>query len=248
MQTLMLEPRERSRDMSLLAVQTVELLKARLATLTVPDAERAAEPPGEPETSPPKPETELERKPELAAPSRSSAEATLSAGIGILSDFAGVGSSWTPVLRGGLLLSNVADWLPLIEFRLTGAAAATRLVLQSGQGTAHIRQGFGMVDAVVHAAPSSVVHPFFSLSSGVFTVDVSGEAPEPYATHDELTWSAISSVGVGLWARSSKSLAWVVEAQALGAWSKTQVAIHGARVGDLGAPMLFVSTGLVGIL
>jgi hypothetical protein len=249
MQSMMLDPREHSRDMSLLAVQTVELVKARLATLALPDRSPNAPKPEDstPESKPaPKPEEPAPVSP--PSPARNSVRATLSAGIGLLQGFGGMGATWAPVGHAGLYLPELGESMPGLELCIRGAATAKRLELQSGPGTARASQAFGIFDVRLHLAPRSDWHPVLSLGSGVYTVGVAGEAPSPYPTYEGRSWSGLSTVGAGLWAQSTRGLAWLLDAQMLAAWEPTRVLIDGNRVGHLGAPTLFISAGVVGVL
>jgi hypothetical protein len=252
MQSMMLDPREHSRDMSLLAVQTVELVKARLATLALPDnsqsAPRANEPqPARPAPKEPPPDEEPPPVPATPA-SSSSVLATLSAGVGLLQDLGGMGGAWAPVGQIGVYLPELGDAMPGLEFSVRAAATARRLELQLGPGRAHASQAFGVVDVRMHLAPRSALHPVVSLGFGLFTVGVEGEAPTQYPTYEGRSWSGLSTAGVGLWARSTRGLAWLLDAQLLSAWRPTRVLIDGDRTGQLGAPTLFLSAGVVGVL
>lgn len=253
MQSMMLDAREHSRDMSLLAVQTVELVKARLAALTLPDRASeadASKPQPQPQPQPkPEPEPPPKKEPEPEARSNSPAQLTLSAGVGLLEDLGGLGSTWAPVGRVGVYFPDLGNYMPGIELRLSAAAGASRLELRSsGPGTARASQAFGTFDARVHIAPRSNWHPVLTLGSGVFTVGVAGQAPNPYPTYDGRTWSVLSTAGGGLWAQATRGLSWVLDAQVMAAWNPTRVLIEGNHVGRLGAPTLFFSTGVVGIL
>jgi hypothetical protein len=250
MQSMMLDAREHSRDMSLLAVQAAELVKARLAALALPDRANKEEALEKPEPSvTPKSEPEPPKEPAPEPVSPTSLLITLSAGVGLLQDLSGLGTTWAPIGRFGVYFPNLGEFAPGIELRLNGAATVTRLSISSnGPGSARASQAFATLDARLHFAPRSSWHPVLTLGSGVFTVGVAGVAPSPYPTHEGRTWSLLSTAGVGLWAQATQGLSWVLDAQVLAAWEPTRVLIEGDRVGRLGAPTLFFSTGVVGIL
>jgi hypothetical protein len=248
MQSMMLDPREHSRDMSLLAVQTAELVKARLATLALPD--RAPAKPKQPETTEP-PAVAIPENPESPADEsapRAGVLATLSAGVGLLQDLGGLGTTWAPVARAGIYLPELGARLPGLELSLSGAATVKRLQIESPPGSARASQAFGTFDVRLHLAPRSAWHPVLSAGSGVFTVGVAGQAPSPYPTHEGRSWSGMSTAGGGLWAQTSRGLAWIIDAQVLAAWHPTRVVIDGTRIGHIGAPTLFFSAGLAGVL
>lgn len=250
MQSMMLDAREHSRDMSLLAVQAAELVKARLAALMLPDSAVETKPP-EPQNR--KAETRLEQEPPQpqAAPAtaRGPALVTLSAGVGLLQDLSGLGTTWAPVARFGVYFPELGELAPGIELRLSGAAAANGVSLKSsGPGRARASQAFATLDARLHFAPHSSWHPVLTCGSGVFTARVEGEAPSPYPTFQGRTWSLLSTAGAGLWAQATRGVSWVLDAQVIAAWKPTRVLVAGDNVGRLGAPALFLSTGIVGIL
>lgn len=247
MQSMMLDPSEHSRDMSLLAVQTVELVKARLAALTLPDGSAAPVRARPVKLAPP-----ATKLPEPVAPApvseRERARATLAAGAGLLQDLGGMNATFAPVLRAGVYLPELGAGLPDLELRVSAAATVKQLDLRSGPGSARVNQAFGSFDVQLHLAPRHTWHPVLSLGSGVFRVGVKGEAMSPYPTHRGTSWSALSMAGAGLWAQAAQGLAWIVDAHVLAAWYPTRVIIDGARVGHVGAPALFLSTGVVGLL
>jgi len=250
MQSMMLDAREHSRDMSLLAVQAAELVKARLAALMLPDSATEAKQVDEGNR---KTETKVQPEPALPPPApaaaRDSMQVTLSAGVGLLRDLSGLGTTWAPIARFGVYFPELGELAPGIELRLSGAATPSHLSLKSsGSGSARASQAFATLDARLHFAPRSNWHPVLTCGSGVFTVDVQGEAPNPYPTYDGRTWSLLSTAGAGLWAQATRSLAWVLDAQVLAAWKPTRVLVEGDTVGRMGAPTLLFSTGVVGIL
>jgi hypothetical protein len=239
MQSMTLNPREQGRDRALLAVQVAELLKARFAALTVSEEPSGPVPQVKPRQSVGSQNTALPER---------SVSTSVSAGLGILRSFEHAGSSWAPVIRVGLLLPELSELALALELRGSGAITATELELQAKPGSAHVSQGFAGLDVVLHVGPRWPLQPLLSLGAGAYSVTAEGRAQPEFTRRTLRSWSISSSVGAGLWAQPSRHFAWTLEAQMMAAWSRTQIEIDDARVEEFGAPMLFLSTALVGVL
>lgn len=248
MQRARYEDRDTSSQTARLAVQVVELLKARLAALWVdagtserPEPKAAPPPPPEPAKPPPPPP---EEPPPTKAPSNRFA---VGAGLGVLRNFAsGVDASWAPALRLGMSRRDMVQGLEL-GVRATAAMTPDTIELSYGQALARVRQAFILVEGYGRILPTSLVSPLLSVGLGAFTVNVAGEAPPPYSTHSDTTLSALSSVGGGFWIQPSNSVAWLIEGQLLAAWSETTVNVDSHAVGTVGWPMAFISTSILGV-
>jgi hypothetical protein len=248
MQRARFADRDTSSQTARLAVQVVELLKARLAALwvdagTLESAQPAPKPP-----SPPPPVAE--RPPAPPAPpasARSGSQLELGAGLGLLRNFGdSVGSAWAPALRFGVSPRGLSSDFAL-GVRATAALTPDAAELSSGVGLARVRQAFILAEGYGRLAPSSLVSPLLSVGLGAFSVSVAGQAPPPYTTRSESTISALSSVGAGLWIQPANSVAWILEGQLLAAWSETSVVIDSRTVGSVGWPMAFFSTSILGV-
>ena len=60
------------------------------------------------------------------------------------------------------------------------------------------------------------------------------------------TWSAATTFGAGLWLQPGGNVVWLFEAQALAAWSATEVRVEQERVASLGFPAFLLGTSVVG--
>lgn len=231
-QRLHIDPAQASGGASRLAVQVVELLRARHAELFIRSAE-------EPAPTPPSIEV-----PEVvqAAPA---ARATLALGGGFLNDFQELGGVWLPLLRVGALLPHVGGRLLQLEARGTLATFAQETRLLAAPGAVRLQQQFAMAEAVVHLGANLRVQPVLSVGMGVYRVDVSGEAPTGYDSSSRRTWSMLTAAGGGVWVRPVPWLACAAEAQLLTAWSKSVVRVLGEEVARAGEPMLLLSGALV---
>lgn len=230
-----------------LAVQAVELLRARLAELALT---RPPEPvlPAEP-SPPPSPPEPAPVAPVDVAPERRGNGLGIEAGFGLLQGFRGIDRAFMPILRLGVSLPE--SWLgsaPLgIDLRGSVGAPSSAHAVESDPGSARVNQAFGNLDVVVRFAPTLPVQPMLSLGSGAYVVDVQGEAPVEYSRTGRRTWSGMTSVGTGLWLSPFEGVACVFEGQLMAAWSKTVVRLHREEVAQAGAPMVLLSAGAMAV-
>jgi hypothetical protein len=229
-------PESRSRQAARIAVQAVELVKARLAELSLTrerERERVTPPPV---INPPAP----------VAPAPRGARPNLTAGIGLLEGFQEGQQSLTPVLRLGVALPEhwTGDVLALdVRGGFIGLGRAARI--EHGAGSASLRHTAVGLDAVVRFLPKRRVQPFVSLGGGFLAVDVAGTAHEPYRNTSERTISGLVSASGGLWLQPVKGFGLALEGQLIDAWSKTVVRIAGEDAAEVAAPLLLLSAGLM---
>jgi hypothetical protein len=220
------------------AVQAVELVRARLADSSIrPRAAHRPKPVEKPSTAEPREMPQPEQGPSFAA----------GLGLGLLHGFRGVGSSLAPVIRASVRIPTSAEIPISFHGRLSAASFGTANVVQINALTADVKQSFGTLDAVVKLWPQAIFQPMFTFGGGVYTVDVDGEANAPYVNHAERTWSGLANAGLGLWIEPATGIACVLEAQLLTAWSKTIVRLGDQEAAELGVPMGFFSAGLLGV-
>jgi hypothetical protein len=222
-----------SREAARVAVQAVELVKARLAELSVTREHQAAAPP--PERLPPAPVRELR-----------GAHPNLTAGLGLLEGFQKGQQALTPVLRLGVALPErwTGEILALdVRGGFVGLGRAARI--EHGPGAATLRHTAVALDAVVRFMPRRRVQPFVSLGGGLLALDVAGEAPEPYRNDSERTLSGLLNASGGLWLQPVSGFGLALEGQLMDAWSKTIVRIAGKDAAEVAAPLLLVSAGLM---
>jgi hypothetical protein len=216
------------------AVQAVELVKARLAELSL-TREKHREPAVAP---PPKP------LPPSEPPERSHPNLTL--GAGVLEGFQKGQHAFTPLLRLGVALpESMTGEVLAIDVRggFVGLGQAARVV--HGAGAATLRHTAATVDVVARFLPHRRVQPFVSLGAGVLTVDVAGDAPEPYRNSSARTFSGLINTSAGIWLKPLSGIGLVLEGQLMDAWSKTIVRISGEDAAEVAAPLLLLSGGLM---
>jgi hypothetical protein len=224
-----------SNEAARVAVQAVELVKARLAELSLTrQREEAASKPPPPSPPPPPP---VERETRGARPN-------LAGALGMLEGFRDGQRALTPVVRLGVALPE--GWtgeILALELRgsfvgLGGAARVTH-----GPGAATLRHTMIGLDAVMRFGPGRRIQPFVSLGAGMLALDVTGDAPEPYRNESERTLSGLVNVSAGVWLQPVSGFGLVLEGQLMNAWSKTVVRIAGDAATEVAAPLLLLSAG-----
>jgi hypothetical protein len=222
-----------SREAARVAVQAVELVKARLAELAVTREHEPA--PAPPPPAPPPPERELR-----------GTHPNLTAGLGLLKGFQKGQQALAPVLRLGVALPE--RWtgeILAIDVRggFVGLGGAARV--EHGPGAATLRHTAVSLDAVMRFLPRRRVQPFVSLGGGALVLDVAGDAPDPYRNYSSRTVSGLVNASGGIWLQPIWGLGLVLEGQLMDAWSKTVVRIVGEDAAEVAAPLLLVSSGLM---
>ncbi len=225
----------RSRQAARIAVQAVELVKARLAELSL-TREREAQTPTI-LTAPARPPAARESR---------GARPNVTAALGLLEGFQEGQQALTPVLRLGVALPE--DWtgdVLAVDARGSFVGLGRAAHVTHGPGSASVRHTAVELDAVMRFMPKRRAQPFVSLGGGMLALDVAGEAPEPYRNDSERTLSGLLTASGGLWLKPAPSVGIVLEGQLLSAWSKTVVRIAGEDAAEVAAPLLLLSGGLM---
>jgi hypothetical protein len=226
-----------SAEAARVAVQAVELVKARLAELAVTREHEAARerPPAVVPPPPPPP-----------APEPRGARPNLTLGFALLEGFEKQQQSWAPMVRLGVALPE--RWtgeILAVDFRgsFIGLGRAARI--EQGPGAATLRHTAFALDAVVRFLPRHRAQPFVSLGGGCLALDISGAAPDPYRNSSARTLSGLVAASGGLWLKPWSRVGLVLEGQLLQAFSKTIVRIAGEDAAEVAAPLLVLSSGLM---
>lgn len=248
------DPNRRAAQM---AVMAVEALRAHFAEFAIvpepapPPPAAAVEPSAVPTPSavapanPPEPP----RGPQPPRPAAAASDRIeIEAAIGVLQGFRGIGSAAAPIARLGWILPRSSDRAGVLyELRASVSAFGRGIDVTSNGLTARVHQSFGTLDGVVRVLPDLPVEPFFSLGGGAYAVDVAGHAPAPYQIQSTRTWSALGTLGAGVWVRPMRHFVWILEAQLMTALSRTVVRIDGVEAAQAGLPAVALSTGLSGV-
>jgi hypothetical protein len=227
---------DRNQEAARIAVQAVELVKARLAELAVTRENEAARPPPPP---PPPPAFVLE-------PETRGARPNLTLGVALLEGFQRGQNAISPVIRLGVSLPErwTGDVLALdVRGSFVGLGRAARI--EQGPGAATLRHTAVALDVVMRFLPQRRLQPFVSLGAGFLALDVAGAAPDPYRNASARTFSGLVNASGGVWLKPLSNLGLVLEAQLLQAWSKTVVRIAGEDAAEVAAPLLVLSGGLM---
>jgi hypothetical protein len=223
-----------------LAVQAVELLKARLADASIKLPEKKPPLPPPPERPPPPPSTPA------PAPSSFTVGFTTEAAFGLLSTFGVTEATWTPLLRlsyGSLLSGDTA--MPLgIMGRLSLAGFGSSAEVGAPNGTARLHTSFALVEAVLSFAPASPLEPFVSAAGGVAQIAIEGRGETPYFGRSETARSGLSGFGAGLALEPFAHWTFLAEAQVLFAWSPVIVRLSTFETERIGLPLLALSAGI----
>ena len=222
-------------DAARVAVQAVELVKARLAelALTREQSAAAAPRPSPPPPAPPAKETRGSR-PNL----------TLAAGL--LEGFQKGQQALTPVLRLGVTLPEAwTGEILALDARGGFIGLGQTARIEHGPGAATVRHTAVALDAVVRFLPRRRVQPFVGLGLGMLALDVTGVAPDPYRNSSKRTLSGVVEASGGLWLQPINGFGLALEGQLLDAWSKTIVRIANEDAAEVAAPLLLLSAGLM---
>jgi len=228
-----------SREAARVAVQAVELVKARLAELAV-----TREHEHEPAPAPPAPTPALPPPP--PPPQLRGTHPNLTLGVGLLKGFQEGQQALTPVLRLGVALPErwTGDILAIdVRGGFVGLGGAARI--KHGPGAATVRHTAVSIDAAMRFLPKRRVQPFVSLGGGALVLDVAGDAPDPFRNSSARTVSGLVNASGGLWLQPFRGIGLVLEGQLMDAWSKTVVRIVGEDAAEVAAPLLLISAGLM---
>jgi hypothetical protein len=240
---------EPSAGVARLAVQIAELVKARLAELSVLPPEPREVPRVKPE--PPK-ERAARVDPgdnvgpvEYGSAARSEARWILGAAVGALADLSARDTSLLPLLRAGVAFRSPA--VPFgVELRATLGAFGGAVSIADGPVRAELEQGLGSLELGLRFATGIPVEPAIFLGGGAYTLRARGIAPEGYRVRSERMWSGLGSAGAGFAYTPVRWLRWHVDAQLLAATSAT-VVLADREQPERGPWFGLVSSGIAGV-
>ncbi|HEX6274561.1 MAG TPA: hypothetical protein VFZ53_16070, partial [Polyangiaceae bacterium] len=167
-QSLPVQADEGGRGYRRLAIQAVELLKARLAELQLSSPPDPPPPPPPPPPEPPPPPPPPPKEPGVGG--------RIAAGAALLQGFEGIGASVAPRLRGGATIpAGAVGGAPfVVDLGATLVALASGQVIRTEGGEARVEQGLGTVDVGLRFDRGGILQPVLSASVGAYTVSVEG--------------------------------------------------------------------------
>jgi hypothetical protein len=226
-----------------LAVRTLEFLRASAfelagrapaapATPAAPSGPAPSTPPVTVASKPPPPPVAS-----LAPPPTGPVSFEL--GLGLIESSRALGPAFLPVAR------LRAEWLSLLETRVTVAGFGTQAEVTTPRGTATVGQMVGLVDLRMAFRHGHDLRPAIGVGGGVLRVNVEGAGTEPYQGLHGLRWVGLLDVGAGFTARLFRRLSVALEAHGQLAAPYPTVRFSGEDVARIGRPALFSSLTLV---
>jgi hypothetical protein len=215
---------------AVLAVQAVELLKASLAQYWLASERRSAALPAPPDGG---------AAPPPAPPAHVTAGLGLAAAVGVLDNVGAVGPIWQPILRASY--GGEGGWAG----RLTVAGLGGDAALRGPEGSAQIRQTFGVAEILRGFRAGGRVQPVAALGAGVYRARVVGSGAGAYEGVATDSWSALVVAGAGAVIPIGSRVAFVADAQVGLAWPENLIRFDYVEVGRVGRPWLLASAGVL---
>jgi hypothetical protein len=211
------------------AVQSVELVRARLA------ASREVAPPTADVVAPPAPLPPSPGAPGLRFEPQAGMALAIEPGAAV--------TSYMPVAR--LLVSTRLGAAFSGGLRLGAGALGSALSFEATGGSARVTQTFVLLDAWLGIWPEARVRPYATVGAGVDRRHVEGDAEPGYVPETRDLVSPLASAGVGVFAELAAPLGVSLDAQGLFAGHPARVRIDSTDVATLGRPSLLLSLALV---
>jgi hypothetical protein len=240
-QSLPIDDDDAGRGYRRLAIQAVELLKARLAELSVTRM------PDVPPPAPKPPRREVPKPP--PAPKEPGVTGRLAGGVALLQGFEGVEASWAPRARLGasIPMGTIGGAPFVLDLGGTLVALGSASHVRARDGEASVGQGLGTADLALRFNRGATLQPVLSLGAGVYSVSIAGTTDASRVGTQKDTWSLFTSVGTGVWLQPAEAFAIELEGQVGRAWSKTIIQFDGPPVAETGSPLLLLSVAAVGV-
>jgi hypothetical protein len=246
--------KERGETPKVLAVQAVELLRARMSELRVDDAEQSAQdaaawverPPPAPVAVAPEPVRDV-----APAPEASRGPPWFGVSLGLAYLFGSGTLAAAPMLALALAL-GLGEPRPVgvglaWDLALNAGAFGARQRLREARGSARVDQAYGELRAGLRLVTRVPVEPFVALGAGVYSLGVRGSAEPPFVAHRERHWTPTGSVSVGVRSRPYAHLSLLLSGELLSALSRADVNVASARVARAGGAMWLLRAELMGV-
>jgi hypothetical protein len=211
-----------------LAIRTIEILRASALKLLV-ESTRAAAPPVvvEAVASPAPPPTP---RPRVFG---------LEAGVSLLDSVGGAGVAALPLAR---LRARLGDW---IFARLTVAGLGTRPRVDSTVGSATVNQSLGLVELALALRPGRRLRPTLALGGGAFHFESEGVGLYPSMGVHRARFTGAADAGVGLLATVTAAVSLAFEVHALVALPHPKVRFFDVDAATLAYPAVLASLTMV---
>jgi hypothetical protein len=216
----------------ILAIRTIELLRASALSLLVESSRPAPTPPAAPPSPPPP-------LPPVGHPPERRGSIGVEAGVATFESIDGPGAAVMPTARLRVPLPR------LLLARLTFAGFGTRPRVSTTFGTADITQAFGLLEIGAVFRRQRRLNPTVTLGAGTIYVRSAGSGVYPYQGLEESTWAALFDAGVGLVARLGAHLATALELHVSLAAPHPVVRFSGTDSATIGRPALLATWTLI---
>ncbi|HEY6476862.1 MAG TPA: hypothetical protein VI456_09800 [Polyangia bacterium] len=223
----------------ILAIRTLELLRASALSLLVESSRPAAPPSPPPPASSPAPAPPLTQVAPIGQPAERRDPVGVEVGIATLESIDGPGAAIMPTARLRLPLPRS------LLARLTFAGFGTRPRVSTSFGTADVTQAFGLVEIGAVFRRQRRLNPTVTLGAGTIYVRSAGAGVYPYQGLEESRWAALIDGGVGLAARLGTHLATALELHVLLAAPHPVIRFAGTDAATIGRPALLASWTLI---
>ena len=227
-------------DDEILAIRTLEFRRASAlehATGAPPSsATPASMGPSAPSATP---VTVAEERARPVAPLATRGPLSFEIGLGLIESSRALGPAFLPVAR------LRAEWLSLLETRVTVAGFGTQPRVTSPEGTATVGQSIGLIELRAAFRHGHAVRPALGIGGGVLRVNVDGTGTWPYEGLLGQRWAGLFDVGAGFTAKLGRQFSVAVELHGQLAAPYPTVRFSGDEVARIGRPGLFSSVTLV---
>jgi len=227
-------------DDEVLAIRTLEFLRASALELARGAAATPPPPAAPPATAAVVVAPELPRPAaRTAPPSGASRPFSFELGMSLLETSLSLGPAYLPLAR------LRAEPVSLLEMRLTVAGLGTRPQVTRLDDSATVGQAFGLVEVRAAFRSGRAVRPAIGVGGGALLVRVDGVGKWPHEGRHGQVWSALFDVGVGLTIALGRRLAVAAEAHGQLTAPYPTVQFSGEEVVRIGRPALLTSLTLV---
>ena len=229
-------------DDEVLAVRALEFLRASALELArgAPAAPAAAS--ANPSAASSSPVTVAAQAAPPAAPVVAAGERvplSFEIGLALLDGSRALGPAFLPVAR------LRAEWLSLLETRVTLAGFGTHPRVTSAEGTAMVGYAAGLFELRAAFRHGRVVRPAIGVGGGVLMVSVDGDGNWPYEGLHQQRWVGLFDIGAGLTARLGRRISAAVELHGQLAAPYPTLRFSGDEAARIARPALFSSVTLV---
>jgi hypothetical protein len=243
-----LVPPGSERRAELLAIRTLELLRASILEVALGTTAPARAAPTTPANASVAPDRTVKSPASVAAkPAREPArwrESVFALELGgvVLGSLRGMGPAFVPLIRAEARLGGRRGrWMG----RLTLAGLGTKARVASGDEAAEVAHSFGLIEVVLPFRAGARVQPFLSLGAGGERVTAEGRTSWLYqGAHDGL-WAALVGAGAGLRVGLSGRLQLAGELHVQGAYPYAVVRFLGTTLAEEGRPTLVAGLSVI---